>query len=107
MENRQLARNRRLFHFFTFLTLAVYSICSFELNVKIFCTLKYVNMARINNISFFRFLLEKRKIRLAVCKDLSCNCLFELLPLNFIHVTLLTAGLLQKFAVFWKEYCLN
>ena len=43
-------------------------------------------MVRISNISFFRFLLEKWKIRLAdVCKDLSCNCLFELLPLTFIH----------------------
>ena len=65
-------------------------------------------MVRISNISFFRFLFEKRKIRLAdVCKDLSCNCLFELLLLTFIYITLLIAGLLQKVAVFWKEYCLN
>ena len=54
-------------------------------------------MLRISNISFSRFLLEKRKIRLAeVCKDLSCNCLFELLPFTFINITLLTADLLQK-----------
>ena len=46
MENRQLARNRRLFHFFTFLTLAVYSICSFELNVKIFLLFLYFKICK-------------------------------------------------------------
>ena len=45
-KNRQLARNWRLFHFFTFPTVAVYSICSFELNVKIVLLFLYFKMCK-------------------------------------------------------------